>query len=146
MNNKVTKPNTKKPKQYNHRDCGMELDNYYMTHKLAMTAESLHSKSEIACELAVRDMCINQLIAGITKPEELPVITLPFTLNDARSLELEQSLTMTLDEAKTHLNTLDEDAVLDLLESHVIRHSDNQFNSLDIHAVKRLFKYLEHCS
>ena len=50
-------------KQYSERDA-MELDEvggYYFRHVLAMTAEGLHSKSDIAAELGWRDMQIAAL-------------------------------------------------------------------------------------
>lgn len=47
-------------KQYADRD-HMEQGNYYMRHLMAMTAEKLHSKSDIAAELAHRDMVIDAL-------------------------------------------------------------------------------------
>lgn len=50
-------------KQYSERDA-MELDEvggHYFRHVLAMTAEGLHSKSEIAAELGWRDMQIAEL-------------------------------------------------------------------------------------
>ncbi|MBN1085586.1 hypothetical protein JNO12_12620 [Erwinia aphidicola] len=50
-------------KQYSERDA-MELDGvggYYFRHVLAMTAEGLHSKSDIAAELGWRDMQIAAL-------------------------------------------------------------------------------------
>jgi len=58
-------------KQYKQRcayslDCENEFDkNYYFTHVNAMTAESLHSKSDIAAELAVRDVQIDSLIERV---------------------------------------------------------------------------------
>jgi DNA-directed RNA polymerase subunit RPC12/RpoP len=47
-------------KHYAERDI-MEQGNYYMRHLMAMTAEKLHSKSDIAAELAHRDMVIDAL-------------------------------------------------------------------------------------
>lgn len=50
-------------KQYSERDA-MELDEvggHYFRHVLAMTAEGLHSKSDIAAELGWRDMQISAL-------------------------------------------------------------------------------------
>lgn len=47
-------------KQYADRD-HMAQGNYYMRHLMAMTAEGLHSKSDIAAELAHRDMVIDEL-------------------------------------------------------------------------------------
>lgn len=47
-------------KLYVDRDA-MELDDaggYYFRHVMAMTAEGLHSKSQIACELGHRDMLL----------------------------------------------------------------------------------------
>ncbi len=52
--------------QYAKRD-PMALDkagNYYCRHAQAMTAEGLHAKSDIAAELAYRDMQIDQLRAA----------------------------------------------------------------------------------
>ena len=43
----------------------MQLDeagSYYTKHVIAMTAEGLHEKAEIAAELAYRDMLIDALI------------------------------------------------------------------------------------
>lgn len=53
----------KADKQYAQRDA-MKLDragNYFAKHMEAMTTERLHSKSDIACELAVRDLAIDKL-------------------------------------------------------------------------------------
>lgn len=47
-------------KLYAERDC-QELGNYYIQNVMAMTAEGLHSKSDIAAELAYRDMIIDRL-------------------------------------------------------------------------------------
>lgn len=47
--------------EYKERDA-MQLDeagNYYGKHVVAMTSESLHSKSDIAAELGYRDMVID---------------------------------------------------------------------------------------
>ena len=46
--------------EYNQRDI-ISLGNYYTNHVLAMTKESLHSKSDIAAELAHRDIEIDKL-------------------------------------------------------------------------------------
>ncbi|WGH49593.1 hypothetical protein [Alishewanella phage vB_AspM_Slicko01] len=59
-------------KQYAERDA-YELDvagEYYATHISAMTREALHSKSDIAAELAHRDMVIAQLKAQIQSIQE----------------------------------------------------------------------------
>jgi hypothetical protein len=53
-------------KQYAKRDA-MALDtagNYYIRHVGAMTSEGLHAKSDIAAELAWRDMQIDQLASS----------------------------------------------------------------------------------
>jgi hypothetical protein len=47
-------------KHYAERDI-IAQGNYYMRHLMAMTAEKLHSKSDIAAELAHRDMVIDDL-------------------------------------------------------------------------------------
>ena len=60
-------------KQYAERDA-YELDvagDYYSRHVCAMTAEALHSKSDIAAELAHRDMIIDQLRAQVADMQEL---------------------------------------------------------------------------
>lgn len=51
------------PKQYAERDIEAldEAGGHYSRHVQAMTAESLHSKSDIAAELAWRDMIIDRL-------------------------------------------------------------------------------------
>ena len=49
--------------EYKERDA-MQLDeagNYYGKHVVAMTSESLHSKSDIAAELGYRDMVIDAI-------------------------------------------------------------------------------------
>ncbi|BDQ35886.1 hypothetical protein SYK_02460 [Pseudodesulfovibrio nedwellii] len=59
-------------KQYRERN-PMALDkagNYYCRHVEAMTAESLHDKSDIAAELAVRDMEIDRLRRELAKAFE----------------------------------------------------------------------------
>jgi hypothetical protein len=50
-------------KQYAERDASAldEAGGYYIRHVSAMTKEGLHSKSDIAAELAFRDMQIDQL-------------------------------------------------------------------------------------
>lgn len=57
-------------KEYTHRNDGRKLDQlgaYYMRHVSAMTGECLHSKSDIAAELAWRDSEIDRLSALISK-------------------------------------------------------------------------------
>ena len=39
-----------------------KLGKYYLRHLNAMTREGLHSKSDIAAELAMRDMIIDELV------------------------------------------------------------------------------------
>ena len=39
----------------------IELGAFYTDHVMAMTSEGLHSKSDIACELAYRDKIIKKL-------------------------------------------------------------------------------------
>ena len=51
-----------KENQYAERDC-IEQGAYYMNHVMAMTVEKLHSKSDIAAELAHRDIQIDKLSA-----------------------------------------------------------------------------------
>ena len=50
-------------KLYGHREEGTESD-FYMQHVMAMTGEKLHSKAEIAAELAYRDQRIAELEAA----------------------------------------------------------------------------------
>lgn len=50
--------------EYKERDIE-ELGEFYFTHISAMTGESLHSKSDIAAELAHRDMIIDELSHGL---------------------------------------------------------------------------------
>lgn len=65
-----------KSKQYADRDI-MDLDSrggYYCRHISAMTSEGLHSKSDIAAELAYRDFEIDKLrsqIDSITKEQRM---------------------------------------------------------------------------
>lgn len=47
-----------------------EDGNYYCKHVMAMTAESLHSKSDIAAELGYRDREIAELIALVVEIAE----------------------------------------------------------------------------
>ena len=49
-------------KQYGHDDA-RDYEPYFSLHLMAMTAEDLHSKGEIACELAYRDARIAELEA-----------------------------------------------------------------------------------
>ena len=49
-------------KQYGHDDA-RDYEPYFSRHLMAMTAEDLHSKGEIACELAYRDQRIAELEA-----------------------------------------------------------------------------------
>jgi len=48
--------------QYGHDDA-RDYEPYFSRHLMAMTAENLHSKGEIACELAYRDARIAELEA-----------------------------------------------------------------------------------
>jgi len=57
-------------KQYGHRDEGTESD-FYIVHVSAMTGEGLHSKAEIAAELAYRDQRIAELEDKIYDAYEL---------------------------------------------------------------------------
>lgn len=60
-------------KLYAERDI-MQLDkagNYYCKHLMAMTAEGLHSKSDIAAELAYRDSVIAELEGQLANREVL---------------------------------------------------------------------------
>lgn len=60
--------NTDKEKQYSERNL-MDLDakgNHYCRHVMAMTSESLHSKSDIAAELGWRDLMISELKAQLS--------------------------------------------------------------------------------
>ena len=54
---------TQREKLYAERDIIAldEAGNYYFKHVMAMTSEQLHSKSDIAAELAHRDMLIDKL-------------------------------------------------------------------------------------
>jgi hypothetical protein len=56
--------NTEAPKQYAERDA-RGLGDFYLTHVMAMTVEGLHSKSDIAAELAFRDRHIKELESTI---------------------------------------------------------------------------------
>jgi len=47
------------------------LEPYYSRHVAAMTEEELHSKGEIAAELAVRDMEIERLRAALRQIVEV---------------------------------------------------------------------------
>jgi len=61
-------------KQYRQRDV-LDLDSqggFYSTHVNAMTAEGLHSKSDIAAELAFRDARIKHLEDQLSTTTELP--------------------------------------------------------------------------
>ncbi len=53
-------------KQYAERNIE-ELEPHYMTHAMAMTVEKLHSKMQIAAELACRDQEIERLKEQIEK-------------------------------------------------------------------------------
>lgn len=65
-------------KNYAERDI-MEMDNvggYYIRHVSAMTAEELHSKSDIAAELGHRDMVIDELqevLQEVTRSIEITI-------------------------------------------------------------------------
>lgn len=51
----------------------MKQGKYYTDHLIAMTEEELHSKSDIAGELAHRDMVIDELTCRIDKLERQPI-------------------------------------------------------------------------
>ena len=61
----------KEPKLYAQRDAynldceSGDVGNYYCNHISAMTREGLHSKSDIAAELAVRDAQIDYLLEAL---------------------------------------------------------------------------------
>lgn len=57
--------------QYADRD-HMALGDYFVRHVSAMTAEGLHSKSDIAAELAWRDAEITRLRAALAAPPVAP--------------------------------------------------------------------------
>lgn len=50
-------------KRYAERD-PFRLGDHLFRHQLAMTAESLHSKADIACELAYRDKALQELLTA----------------------------------------------------------------------------------
>ena len=54
--------------EYAERDI-LKQGNHYMRHVAAMTAEGLHSKSDIAAELAYRDIEIERLKTVIQQAE-----------------------------------------------------------------------------
>jgi hypothetical protein len=56
-------------KLYAERDACAQGD-HYMKHVSAMTGEKLHSKSDIAAELAHRDIIIERLTARVKELEE----------------------------------------------------------------------------
>lgn len=55
---------------YAERDA-QELEPWFSRHLSAMTGEALHSKSDIACELAFRDAAIAELLETIKLAEEM---------------------------------------------------------------------------
>lgn len=57
---------------YKDRDIMDEkLSGHYVTHLFAMTKEGLHDKTDIAAELAYRDMIIENLQEAITQLNEI---------------------------------------------------------------------------
>lgn len=68
-------------KQYSERDPIMQdrLGNYYCRHVSAMTAERLHAKSDIAAELAHRDIEIDRLTKLLDERVELDRASRPVT-------------------------------------------------------------------
>ena len=52
---------TSDPSLYNKTATGRNLEPWFSKHMMAMTAEGLHAKSEIAVELARRDKRIKEL-------------------------------------------------------------------------------------
>lgn len=70
--------NNNRIKIYTNIDNDDLLGDMYVKHICAMTGESLHSKAEIACELAARDLVIKKLkellmetSVNITNPQQL---------------------------------------------------------------------------
>lgn len=59
-----------KPKLYGHRNA-MSQGQYFLNHMNAMTVEGLHSKADIAKELAHRDIIITKLESKIDSLEHL---------------------------------------------------------------------------
>lgn len=49
-----------------------KLGKYYFRHLNAMTREGLHSKADIAAELAARDMIIDDLLSKHNAKEQTP--------------------------------------------------------------------------
>ena len=68
---------TKLYKERNHED----LEPYLFNHMMAMTGEGLHSKADIAAELAFRDKRIEELEEALARSEE-EVWELAASLND----------------------------------------------------------------
>lgn len=70
QSNQMPPPGAKRPKAppapplYTHRD-REGLGQHYMNHVLHMTREGLHSKADIAAELAHRDKVIEELVDSI---------------------------------------------------------------------------------
>ena len=56
-------------KQYAQRD-PIKLGEYYLRHIMALTEEKLHSKADIASEMAHRDMEIDRLVGIITQAHD----------------------------------------------------------------------------
>jgi hypothetical protein len=60
-----------------------EAGNYYCKHVMAMTAEELHSKSDIAAELAYRDALIDYLLGySCIEREDLSQLRENFAVDD----------------------------------------------------------------
>lgn len=69
---------------YQERDA-YDLDmsgNYFSKHMVAMTREKLHGKSDIACELGYRDLCIDELKAQASLITEAYNEVIEFTLKE----------------------------------------------------------------
>lgn len=71
----IPHPTTKK--LYAERDIETQGE-FYLRHLAAMTTEGLHSKSDIAAELAHRDQRIAELEAHLTLPPELAEIAIVY--------------------------------------------------------------------
>lgn len=74
-------------KHYAERDL-MTLGEYYIRHVNAMTAEELRSKSDIAAELAHRDMLIDKLAVSLEELRELVDLAMDRgAINDSSKLD-----------------------------------------------------------
>lgn len=77
---------------------------FYTNHVMAMTAEGLHGKSDIAAELAHRDQRIAKLVAALRESRD----ALSVAMSEMRDLHPEHPSFVKVEKASAAINALEE--------------------------------------